>query len=173
MPNNSIRFSVDPREGTETYTPDFGVQFRYGYVRFEYKRLDDLWPVPDPYDEYALYRCSEAEKTRAKLRRVRDAYRRARLPWVLLTDVKLARTANAAVVNELVAHFGWEIAEDDLGRLRAELSHRGSLPVGHCEELIREGEFPRGQLLSRIPENVISVDLRNRVDVDTLVYPDT
>jgi hypothetical protein len=70
----SIRFSVDPNVGTETYTPDFGVQFRYGYVRFEYKRLENLWPpVPDLDDEYALYRWSEAEKTRAKLRRVREA----------------------------------------------------------------------------------------------------
>jgi hypothetical protein len=167
----SIRFSVDPNIGTESYTPDFGVQFDRGYVRFEYKRLEDLWPpLPDPKDEYALLCWTEAEQMRAKLRRVREACRRAGLPWVLLTDVELAKAASISVVNELVANFGRPIAEDDLGRLRAELSHSGSLPLGKCEELIREGEFPRGELLSRVPENQISLDLREPISVDTIVH---
>jgi len=167
----SIRFAVDPDVGTEIYTPDFGVQFDRGYVRFEYKRLEDLWPpVPDPKDEYALRRWTEAEDMRAKLRRVREAYRRAGLPWALLTDVELAKAASASVVNELIANFGHSIAEDDLGRLRAELSLSGSLPLGRCEELIREGEFPRGELLSRVPENLISIDLLQPIGVNTVVH---
>jgi hypothetical protein len=107
---------------------------------------------------------------RAKLRRVREAYRRAGLPWALLTDVELAKAASASVVNELIANFGHSIAEDDLGRLRAELSLSGSLPLGRCEELIREGEFPRGELLSRVPENLISIDLLQPIGVNTVVH---
>jgi len=166
----SIRFSVQPDVGSELYTPDFGVQFKYGYVRIEYKRLEDLWPpVPDPHDEYALLQWHEAEELRARLRRVREAYRRAGLPWVLITDAELAKSANASVVNELIANFGRPIAEDDLGRLRAELSSEGALSLGRCEELIREGEFPRGEVLSRIPENLISIGLRQSITVDTVV----
>jgi hypothetical protein len=126
--------------------------------------------MPDPKDEYALLRWTEAVEMRAKLRRVREAYRRAGLLWVLLTDVELAKAASASVVNELIANFGRPIAEDDLGRLHAELSHSGSLPLGKCEELIREGNFPRGELLSRVPENLISIDLRQPISVDTVVH---
>ncbi len=166
----TIRFSID-QSGAETYTPDFGVRFKYGYVRIEYKRLGDLWPpAPDPKDEYAAFRWNEAEKTRAKLRRAREAYHRAGLRWILLTDVATAKIANTSVVNEIVANCGWPIAEDDLGRLRTELSQQGPLPLGKCEELIREGEFARGELLSRIPENTISIELRRRIDPDTTVH---
>jgi hypothetical protein len=167
----SIRFSVDPEVGTVTYTPDFGVRFSCGYVRFEYKRLEDLLPpLPDPKDEYALLRWAEAEEMRARLRRVREAYRRAGLTWVLLTDIELSKAASASVVNELVANFGRPISEDDLGRLMAELSHSGSLPLGKCEELIREGDFPRGDVLSRIAENLIRIDLHQPISVDTVVH---
>jgi hypothetical protein len=114
----SIRFSLDPNVGTEIYTPDFGVQFKSGGVRIEYKRLEDLWPpLPDPKDEYALLRWVEAEAMRAKLRRARESYRRVGIPWALLTDVELTKSASASVVNELVANFGRSMAEDDWGRL--------------------------------------------------------
>ena len=62
------------------------------------------------------------------------------------------------------------VAEDDLGRLRAELLQRGPLPLGRCEELIREGQFPRGELLARIPENLIRIDLHAPISGDTIIH---
>jgi hypothetical protein len=168
----TIRFELDASFGRETYTPDFKVLFRNGFARVEYKRVQDLWPpVPtDSKDEYAIYHWNRTEEMRAKLRRAREAYRRAGLAWILLTDVSLAKFSDPAVVNEVIANSGCPIADDDLGRLRHELSNR-PLPLGRCEDIIRESSFARGPLLSLIPSNIVGINLRRTIDADTIVHP--
>jgi hypothetical protein len=46
----------------------------------------------------------------------------------------------------------------------------GYLPLWRCEEILEQTAFPRGVLLSRIPERIVSTDLFSPISTETIVW---
>jgi hypothetical protein len=142
-------------------------------VRMEIKPLELLQPAKkcDPDDERGVRRHERAAKLRRKLRLVRQAYRLSGLVWMPLTEREMDAVSHPDVVEDIVSNGGREIDGDDLARVCAALaaSPDRRLPMHHCEELVRASDFPRGALLARIPERVLSIDLREPIDDATMV----
>jgi hypothetical protein len=159
----TLRIRVDGQRRPEMYTPDFLVFFDETPVRVEFKYEQELRPprCEDPDDERALYLEAKAAKLRRHLRIAADAYRRAGLVWMLITDVRLAAAADPDTVDEIVANGGRPMEESQLRRLLALLGSRepGSVTLAECEEAVRQCPFPRGDVLARIQERHISIDL--------------
>jgi hypothetical protein len=142
-------------------------------VRMEIKPLELLQPARklDPNDERSVRRHEKAGKLRRKLRLVHQAYRMSGLIWMPLTEREMDAVSHPDVVEDIVSNNGREIDEDDLARVCTALaaSPARRLPMHRCEELVRASDFPRGALLARIPERVLSIDLREPIDDATMV----
>jgi hypothetical protein len=78
---------------------------------------------------------------------------------------------NPDVVDDIISNGGREIGADDLTRVCSALADTPDkqLPMHRCEELVRSSEFPRGALLARIPERILSVDLLEPITDATMV----
>jgi hypothetical protein len=142
-------------------------------VRMEFKPLELLQPAKklDPNDERSVRRHEKARKLRRKLRLVRQAYRMSGMIWMLLTEREMDAVSHPDVVEDVISNGGREIDLDDLARVCAALTTSSDrrLPMHRCEALVRNSDFPRGALLARIPERVLSVDLREPIDDTTMV----
>lgn len=162
----------DPAAPISRYTVDFLLRVGSVEVLVESKYLSDIRP-PKPRsdrDSDGITRWNAAEALKAKLRFIRAQYRRIGINWMLLTDYDLLKIGRGEVVDELVANGGWPVAEDDLGRLLHAL-RSAPMALGHCEELIKEGEFPRAIVTSRIQERLLQIDLHSAITADTIVRP--
>ncbi|MDB5530211.1 MAG: hypothetical protein JWR51_3314 [Devosia sp.] len=168
-----IRVTVEGQSRPVKYTPDFLVMMGFRELRVEYKRFIDIAPpaTVDPRDELGRYRSEKAAKMRRRLRLVRDAYLRCGIAWRLVTDRDLAAMASKATVDEIVANAGRPVTEEDADRLVAFLAARParSATMLECCEQLHDSEFPRGDVLARIPELVLSIDLHARIDDETAV----
>jgi hypothetical protein len=166
---------IDPF-GNESmiYTPDYLVPLSDVPVRFEFKMLSDIRPKKPKKanDVRGWLMWEEAKKTRRRLRIARQAYQDAGLVWALMTDVDLKAIADEETVFQIVANSGVDIDEDDRDRLLAALRHVDGkcLPLGECEALIKNSEFPRANILARIPERLLRIDLTEEITTDTLVH---
>jgi hypothetical protein len=113
---------------------------------------------------------AKAAETRERLRRAREAYRGTGRVWMLMTEREVGGCACPEVVDEIVANAGRPIDPNDLGRLRTFLAASGgAAAMGDCEETLRAAEFPRGEILSRIAERLVAIDLHAPITPDTLV----
>ena len=134
----------------------------------------DIWPPKpaDDNDERGWLIWNEAKETRRHLRVARDAYRSAGLIWAPVTDVCLAKMADPETVDEVVANGGRPLDPHLLKRLLDHLraSPDGSAPLKQCEEVIGETEFPRGDVLARIQERHIWIDLHAPITPATVVH---
>jgi hypothetical protein len=155
------------------YTPDFLAVIAGHEVCFEFKLLRAIRPPAptDENDEEGIHFFEEAKKLRKRLRLIRQAYRDANFPWILVTELHVRAMALEGTVGDIIANGGREIAEDDLGRLFAGLaaSPGRALPLGQAESLIKESDFARGTVLARIPERMVRLDLQAPIDSDTLI----
>jgi hypothetical protein len=90
----------------------------------------------------------------------------------LMTDVDLKAIADERTVFQIVANSGVDIDEDDKERLLAALRHADGkfLRLGECEALVKTSEFPRANILARIPERLLRIDLTEEITTDTLVH---
>jgi hypothetical protein len=168
----TIRMNLFPDFKDEIYTPDFLIEDASGFVRYEVKPWAEIRPPrPAPGDERGLEKWEDAKLLRARLRRIRAAYRRANVAWRVVTDRGIRkRWGSPEVVDEIIANDRWDIEPDDLNRLISGLTDAGgSLPLWRCEALLDETPFPRGVLLSRIPERIVSIDLFAPITSDTIV----
>ncbi|MCG2665767.1 hypothetical protein ACFPFP_02335 [Bradyrhizobium sp. GCM10023182] len=178
----TIRMNLFADYPNEIYTPDFlveevGAFVRYcvkdaGFVRYEVKEWEDLRPPrPADWDEDGKAKWEDAKLLRARLRRVRSAYRKAGVPWRVVTERGLAkRWGKPNIIDEIIANDRWDIDPEDLNRLvSALIDAGGSLPMSTCEAILAETIFPRGVVLSRIPENIVSIDTFSPIDGDTIV----
>jgi hypothetical protein len=169
----TIRMNLFADFPDEIYTLDFLVEEDCGFVRYEVKQWKELRPPkPADWDEKGKQNWEDAEFLRARLRRVRAAYRKAGLPWRVITERGLAkRWGNSKIVDEVIANDGWDIEPEDLNRLvSALIDAGGSLPLGRCEAILGETSFPRGVLLSRIAERIVSIDLFSPITFNTIVH---
>lgn len=178
----TIRMNLFGEHRNEIYTPDYlieedGAFVRYPvkvarFVRYEVNGWEELRPPrPADWDEDGRARWEDAKLLRARLRRVRLAYRLAGVPWRVVTERGLAkRWGDPDIVDEIIANDRWDIEPEDLNRLVSALMEAGgSLPMSHCETILAETIFPRGVVLSRIPENIVSIDTFSPIDGDTIV----
>lgn len=168
----TILFECKGAKAPIRYTPDFLVLFGRAELRVEYKRLIDIRPPkPRPGDERAHYRFIKAALMRKKLRLVRDAYGRCGVRWTIFTDVDVAAMADLDTVDDLIANAGRPVELADLRRLTDFLRSRPHFEatLGECEEVLRDLEFPRGDILARVPERVIEIDLMAPVMGSTIV----
>lgn len=168
----TIRFKREGVKAPIRYTPDFLVLFGNAELRVEYKRLVDIWPPrPEPGDERGHRRFIRAALTRKRLRLVRDAYGRCGVPWQIFTDVDVAAMADMDTVDDLIANAGRPIELPDLRRLTDFLRSRPEMEatLGECEEVLGDLEFPRGDILARVPERVIEIDLLAPILETTMV----
>jgi hypothetical protein len=162
-------------DGSEviTYTPDSLFEIASIEARAEFKPLEMLWPSRklDPDDPISVRTHEKARKLRRKLRIVQRAYRASGLLWLLFTERELDGMGDRHVVDDIVSNGGREIDQEDLGRLCSTLNLAPGrrLPLGQCEELIRSSEFPRGAILARIPERVVSISLFEPITSDSLI----
>jgi hypothetical protein len=142
-------------------------------VRMEIKPLELLQPAKklDPGDERSVRWHEMAAKLRRKLRVVRQAYRLSGLFFMPLTEREMDGMARPDVIEDIIANGGREIDSDDLARVRFALQEAPDrcLPMHRCEELVRESEFPRGALLARIPERIVSINLLEPITDTTIV----
>lgn len=142
-------------------------------IRMEIKPLELLQPSKklDPSDERSVRRHETASKLRRKMRIVRQAYRLSGMIWMPLTEYEMDAMAHPDVVEDIISNGGREIDPDDLARVRCALaaSPDRSLQMHACEQLVRASEFPRGALLARIPERILSVDLLEPITDTTMV----
>jgi hypothetical protein len=102
---------------------------------------------------------------------VRQAYRILGELWLPLTEREFDAMSNPDTVDDIIANGGRDIEPEDLGRLRFALSRAPGcqLPLKHCEELVHMSDFPRGAILARIPERVVSISLVDRITPDSLI----
>lgn len=142
-------------------------------VRFEVKPYWKLQPRRelDARKARSIKEHERARKLRRKLRIVRQAYRMAGLLWLLLTERELDAMSDPETVDDIIANGGRDIDPDDFGRLRFELSRASGrcLPLHQCEALLRASDFPRGAILARIPERILSVSLVDPITPDSLI----
>lgn len=163
------------QDGSEviTYTVDTLVEIAGVEVRFEFKPREMLQPSRklDPDDPKSVREHERARKLRRKLRIVQQAYRASGLLWALLTERELNGMGNPDTIDDIISNGGREIDREDLGRLCSTLNLAPGrcLPLGQCEELVRSSDFPRGAILARIPERVLSVSLFEPITPDTQV----
>lgn len=178
----TIRMNLFADFPNEIYTPDYlveevGAFVRHdvkdpGYVRYEVKEWEDLRPPkPADWDEAGKEKWEDAKLLRARLRRIRFAYRKAGVPWRVITERGLAkRWGNPKIVDEIIANDRWDIEPEALNRLvSALIDAGGALPLSRCEAILCDTAFPRGVLLSRIPENIVSIDTFSPIDGGTIV----
>ena len=155
------------------YTPDYLVPLSGMPVRFEYKMLSNLRPKEPkkPSDLRGWLMWEEAKETRRRLRIARQAYRDAGLVWTLMTDEDLTAIADESTVFQIIANSGVEIEEDNKERLLAALRSADGqcLPLGQCEALIKNSEFPRADILARIPERLLRINLTEEITTETIV----
>jgi hypothetical protein len=167
-----LKIEVGPKDEI-TYTSDFLCFVASHEVRFEFKLLSALRPhrPTRASDEQGWHKWGKAKELRKRLRRIRQAYRDAGLPWILVTDADLPAMGAEETVGDIIANGGTDIAPDDMNRLISALSARPdhAMPLGSAEDLIKESEFPRGAILARIPERVIHIDLLKPIDSDTKI----
>jgi hypothetical protein len=160
-------------DGSEvfTYTVDSLVKIAQVEVRLEFKPREMLRPSAklDPEDPKSVRQHERARKLRRKLRFVQQAYRASGLLWVLLTERELHEMGDPDIIDDIISNGGREIDRADLGRLCSTLNLAPGrrLPLGRCEELIRASDFPRGAILARIPERVLSVNLLEAITSDS------
>lgn len=177
--SESIEIRVDDEsignDGKEVirYTLDTLIVIGGMAVRGEFKPRARLQPTMrlDPDDVMSVREHEKARKLRRKLRIVQKAYRASGLLWILLTEHELNAMGNPDTVDDIIANGGREIDREDLNRLCTTLALRPGrrLPLGQCEEMLRCSDFPRGAILARIPERVLSVDLIEPITSDTHV----
>lgn len=168
----TLRVTLDGEVGSFEYTPDFLVLMGHAEIRVEYKRLCDIRPeTPAPGDERGMRRYRKAALMRHRLRLVRDAYTRCGLTWDLWTDVDVAGMADPDVVDEILANSGRPITAADLERLLAILrnSPEQTATMAECEAALEDTDFARGDILSRITERLIAIDLFEPIGPDTPV----
>jgi hypothetical protein len=162
-------------DGSEiiTYTVDTLTVIRGFEARFEYKPFSKLQPKRklDPGRPRSIIEHERASKLRRKLRIVRQAYRILGELWLPLTERELDAMGNPDTVDDIIANGGRDIDPEDLARLRFALSRAPGyqLPLKHCEELVHASEFPRGAILARIPERVLSISLVDCITPDSLI----
>lgn len=168
-----IRFAVDGADRKAVYTPDFLIVSGNRNLRVEFKYHQDVRP-PRPVrddDEHGWNRFYKAARLRARLRDVRAAYRRAGLRWILITDVRLASLVRPATIHEIVANCGRPIAQSDESALLdflARQPHR-TASLAECEQQLSVSDFPRGDILSRIPERMLKISLNAPISGETRV----
>jgi len=168
----TIRMNIFPEFGNEIYTPDYLVEHDTGLVRYEIKELRALRPPkPAEGDEKARKRWEDGRLLRARLRRIREAYRLAGLPWRVVTERGIgSRWGDPDIVDEIAANDRWDIEPEELDRLITALNDAGgSLPLSHCQALFQEAPHPRGVVLSRIPERIVHIDLFSPIGPHTIV----
>lgn len=178
----TIRMSSFADFPNEIYTPDYlveedGAFVRYPvrdgeFIRYEVKEWAELRPPkPADWDEAGKEKWEDAKHLRARLRRIRFAYLKAGVPWRVITERGLSkRWGNPKIVDEIIANDRWDIEPDDLNRLVSALIEAGGeLPMSRCEAILAETVFPRGVVLSRIPENIVSIDTFSPIDGNTIV----
>jgi hypothetical protein len=167
-----IRFLVEGKEKPVRYTPDFLVMLGHRELRVEYKPYDLVKP-PAPAndnDEEAMYRFEKARKLRQRLAMVAMTYQKCGIDWQLITDRDLDQMASKSTIDEIVANAGRPIDPADGERLIAFLAAQGgSAPMAQCAEQLHHSDFPRGEILSRIPERVLAIDLHAPIDDETIV----
>jgi hypothetical protein len=168
-----IRFRLQDGTRIARYTPDFLIMLAGRPIRLEYKRVIDLRP-PSPVrddDERGWYRYAKAAKVRARLREIRAAYTSAGLVWRLITDVDLAQMANLETVDEIIANCGRKADGQEIKRLVTFLqaSDNQSATVAECEAQFHNSDFPKGDLLARIPERLIALELDAPITEQTIV----
>lgn len=169
----TIRMSLFPEFVGEVYTPDYLVEHDAGFVRYEIKEWRELRPPkPAEGDERARKRWEDARLLRARLHRIREAYRRAGLEWRVLTERGIAtRWGDPEIVDEIAANDRWDIEPEELDRLVTALNDAGgSLPLSRCQALFDEAPHPRGVVLSRIPERIVRIDLFAPIGPETIIY---
>jgi hypothetical protein len=169
----TFRMNLFPDFPDEIYTVDFLVEEDCGFVRYEVKDWKKLRPLkPAAWDEKGNQDWEDARLLRARLRRIRAAYRKAGLAWRVITQRGLAkRWGNPKIVDEIIANDGWDIEPEDLNRLVSALVDAGgSLSVARCEAILGETAFPRGVVLSRIVERIVSIDLFSPINAATMVH---
>jgi hypothetical protein len=169
----TIRMNIFAGFVAEIYTLDYLVEYDDGFVRYEVKQWLELRP-PKPVagDSRSEKRWHEAGALRARLHRIREAYRRAGLSWRVITERGIAkRWGNPEIVDEIIANDRWDIEPEDLNRLITALTEAGgSLPLADCEALFADKPHPRGMVLSRVPERVVRIDLHSPVGPHTIVH---
>ena len=147
----------------ERYTPDFLVQFGAHEIRVEIKRDEDINPPkPDRKDDYrALRRWENADETKRHLAVAQQAYQDAGLFWTLVTDLDLAKMAKLETLDEVVANLGRPLPVEAWERLSAFLLAQPAMTatLGECERALADRDFARGDILSRIPERRLRINL--------------
>jgi len=160
-----IELEVPGLPGLRKYTPSFLVQYRTETVRLQYCRLPDLRTTGNPKSQ------RRAESQRLLFQAVQEVYRRIGWHWILFTDEDIADVADPETVDEIVANGGrpidpmlWELLEEHLRK------SPDGVPLLECEELIRSrSSFPRGDILARVQERRIWVDLKRPISPTTII----
>lgn len=170
----TLRIEVEGQKQPERYTPDFLAFFGEYPVRLEFKWRSELQP-PKPQrkdDERGWLIWRKAAKMRRHLRIASDAYHRAGLIWKLVTDDRLAAMADRETVDEIVRNGGRPIEPTDLQKLIARLmrSPDEGAPLSECEDLLATADFPRGDILARVQERVIAIDLQRPIMPSTHIH---
>jgi hypothetical protein len=157
----------------ERYTPDFLVRFGTHELRVEIKRDEDINPPkPDREDDYRGWRrWEDALEMRRHLAVAEKAYQHAGLFWTLLTDIDLPMMASLETVDEIVANLGRPLPAEPWGRLSAFLISQPAMTatLENCERVLAERDFARGDILSRIPERRLKIDLLREIGPATPV----
>jgi hypothetical protein len=169
----TIRMNIFPEFEGEIYTPDYLVEHDAGLVRYEVKQWTELRPPkPADWDEDGKRKLEEAKLLRARLHRVREAYRRASLSFRVITERGIAKYwGDPDIIDEVIASDRWDIEPEELNHLITALTDAGgSLPMWRCEALFEEAPFPRGLVLSRIPERIVRIDLFSPIGPHTIVH---
>jgi hypothetical protein len=174
-----LEIRVDGEQITEDgseiirYTLDTLTVIRDFEARFEFKPFSMLQPNRklDPSRPRSVLEHERASKLRRKLRIVRQAYRILGELWLPLTERELDAMSDPDTVDDIIANGGRDIDPDDLGRVRFALSRAPGcrLPLRDCEELVHTSDFPRGAILARIPERVLSISLVDRITPESLI----
>jgi hypothetical protein len=143
-------------------------------VRIEFKPLLLLQPSEklDPKDKRSVDTHERARKLRRRLRVVHQAYRLSNMFWMPVTECEMDGMANPDVVEDIISNGGRDIDGDDLARLRRALAGAPDkqLSMDRCEKLVRASEFPRGAILARIPERILSINLLEPITEKTMVH---
>jgi hypothetical protein len=168
-----LRIEVEDQENPITYTPDFRVMFGHAEVFVEVRRFDDVAPPPpvDAGDDTGMKRYLKGARIRRRLRIVREAYHRCGIAWRLITDRDLTAMASKRTTDEIIANCGRPVTDDDVDRLIGFLlaQPNKTASMAECCQQLQASDFPRGDLLARIPERLISIDLHAEIDDETPV----
>lgn len=167
-----LRFLVEGKPKPVRYTPDFLVMFGHRELRIEYKPYDLVRP-PAPAndnDEEGKYRFEKARKLRQRLDIVAATYQRYGIEWQLVTDRDLDRMASKDIVDQIIANAGRPVPAGDLSRLIDFLKREdGRASLQQCEQQLEASDFPRGDILARVPERIIEIDLFGAIDTESIV----